>query len=143
MATITGTTGDDRLIGTIADDLFIANGGTDILLGRGGADTYQLYFSRYTSATAPSYKINETSGGDASIDTITGAGSLTQVSDFARISRVGNAGQTLIIETAYKPNYFSSPGIEVGTIKIVNQHSVTSTTAQVKNTSRAALNIIC
>jgi Ca2+-binding RTX toxin-like protein len=57
---------------------------------------------------------------------------LAQYTDLARISRTGNAGQNLVIETAYKPNYYSSAGIETGTIKIVNQYSATVPTAQIE-----------
>ena len=103
MATIIGTTDNDKLIGTIGDDLIVANGGVDLLLGRGGADTYQLYFAKTPSSTAPYYTINETKGGDFSIDTITGTGSLVQwytggILDFARFSRGGITGQNLLID---------------------------------------------
>jgi len=133
MPVIAGTSGNDTLTGTALDDQLFANGGIDLLLGGGGADTYQLRFSHYAhSAVTPFYTINETSGGDGSIDTITGVGSLIQSADFADFTRIGNAGQTLLIHTAYKPYYFHTAGVEAGTIKIVNQHSTIFPGAQVE-----------
>ena len=78
MTTVTGTTGNDRLIGSGQNDILIANGGADVLLGLGGGDVYELLFRRTPGVDAPVYEINESLGGDSAIDTITGVGSLTQ-----------------------------------------------------------------
>jgi len=132
MAIITGTSGNDRLVGTSGDDTLIANGGVDTLLGRAGADTYELLFNQTFTGVSPYYTINETIGGDGSLDTITGTGSLVQASDFADFSRVGPDGRTLVIETAFKQHHFSSQGIETGTIKIVNQYNAATPGAQIE-----------
>jgi len=132
MVIITGTSGNDRLVGTPGHDTLISNGGVDVLLGRVGADTYQLFFNRTFTGVVPNYTINETFRGDGSIDTITGTGSLVQASDFADFNRVGPDGRTLVIDTAFKQHYFSSPGIETGTIKIVNQYNAAKPGAQVE-----------
>ncbi len=132
MAIIPGTSGNDRLIGTAGNDTLIANGGADVLLGRAGSDTYQLLFHRAFTGVSPHYTINETYSGDGSIDVVTGTGSLVQYSDFAEFSRVGPGGRTLVIETAYKANYYSSPGIETGTIRILNQYNPATPGAQIE-----------
>lgn len=136
MALITGTSGDDILIGTNGDDTLVANGGTDILKGKGGADVYQLYFGSVQIDDGPFYTINETKGGDASIDTITGVASLTQyqsgVLNFADFSRSGTSGQNLVIRTPFKPNSYNSTGVESGTIKIVNQYNADTTNAYIE-----------
>jgi len=132
MAIITGTAGNERLFGTSGEDTLIANGGVDRLVGHAGADTYQLLFHRVFTGTSPYYTINETYKGDGAVDTITGTGSLVQASDFAGFSRVGPDGRSLVIETAFKQNYFSSPGIETGTIKIVNQYTAAKPGAQIE-----------
>ncbi len=136
MADIPGTSGNDRLVGTSADDRLIASGGIDLLLGKGGSDTYELYFNKVSSSVAPYYTINETNGGDGSVDIITGTGSLVQgnglATDFAGFSRVGTDGRTLIIETAFKQHSFWTDGIESGTIKIVNQYNAGVPGAQIE-----------
>ncbi len=141
MATIQGTSGNDTLAGTTDDDLIISNGGKDTLLGGGGADTYSLRFGTPIitplGVLEPNYTINETNGGDASIDTITGVRDLRQTStrgyeDFTEILRTGVSGADLVFNTAYKPTAFRSPAIEDGTIKIINQYKVDTLNAQIE-----------
>jgi Ca2+-binding RTX toxin-like protein len=132
MVLVTGTSGNDRLVGTPGDDTLITNGGIDTLLGRAGADTYQLTFGRTFTGVRPIYTINETKGGDGAIDTISAPARLAQSGNFADFARVGTDGRTLVIETAFKQNYYNSPGIEPGTIKIVNQYNTTTPGAQVE-----------
>ncbi len=141
MATINGTSGNDRLIGTTSDDLIIANGGQDKMLGNSGADIYQLRFGTPIitplGVTEPYYTINETNSGDASIDTITGVRDLHQTSilgfeDFTQFLRAGTNGQNLIVNTAAKRPSFRSPAIEDGVIKIINQFNVDIPGAQIE-----------
>ncbi|MCP5073130.1 MAG: calcium-binding protein [Rhodobacteraceae bacterium] len=137
MVFITGTSGNETLIGTNAADTITANGGKDLLLGKGGADTYQLFFNRVPSAQMPEYKINESNSGDTSIDTITGTGSLVQYSiggilDYAEFKRTGPDGQHLVMETAYKANYWNNPGVEAGKITIINQYAAATPLAQIE-----------
>lgn len=128
MALISGTTGNDTLRGTSGDDILQTLGGADILLGRGGSDTYELQFQGGYGPQPPNYRINETNGGDAAADTITGLSELVPYNSFSATSyaafrRAGADGQHLVIDTAYKAGSFRVPAYVAGTIQIINQHS--------------------
>ncbi len=131
MATIIGTAGNDTLIGTSGDDTLVANGGVDLLLGKGGSDLYELLFSA-AEVVIPEYRINETNGGDASTDTITGTGALVQYSyvhgyDFTTFERIGKGGKTLVINVPMEAGTE-----ETGKITIVNQYKASKPNAKIE-----------
>ncbi|MCG6904944.1 MAG: hypothetical protein LJE68_19905 [Rhodobacter sp.] len=137
MPTLTGTLADDTLRGGAGDDTLIAGGGHDLLLGKGGADVYQLDFLSTPPGGAHFYTINETKGGDSSVDEIIGVGSLAAyqiggVQEFTRISRAGPNGHNLFIDTAASPSWYNHVGYKDGTIKIVNQYNAVAPDAQIE-----------
>ncbi len=137
MTLITGTFGNDRLVGTAGDDTLVSLSGTDILLGRAGADIYQLDFQSMPLSPRRHFTINETNGGDTSVDTVTGLGNLMLyhyggVQDFTSFTRVGTDGNHLIIETASSPSRYNHVGYTAGDIRITNQYNDTAPNAQIE-----------
>ena len=137
MAVITGTLGDDTLRGTMGDDTLISMSGHDVLFGRGGSDTYQLDFQSMPLSPRRYFAINESYGGDASVDTITGLGGLVLyhfggVQEFTLFSRSGTDGKNLNIATASSPSWYNQVGYQSGDIRIFNQYNAAIPEAQIE-----------
>lgn len=141
MSIVTGTAGDDRLVGTAAADTLFSLSGNDTLIGKAGADTYALDFQSAPLSPTRHFIVNETSRGDASIDTITGLGGLMLyqlggATEFTRITRGGPDGKHLLMTTASSPSWSNSVSSHVGyasgEIRIINQYNTDRPNAQVE-----------